>query len=85
MSVRGFLKRNTIFEWVCTGLIALALGTGVEYVSLPGSHFFGGVIVGIIVALYGLVKRETFPRLVFDVSLAITGDNRCRSWCIFFA
>lgn len=63
--MKDFLKRNNIYPWAFTGLIALALGTGVEYFSLPRSHFFGEVTVGIIVALYGLVKKETFPRLVF--------------------
>lgn len=73
MSEQGFLIRNNIFQWVGTGVVAIALGTGVEYFGLPGSHFFGGVIVGIIVALYRLVKKETFPRFVFDASLAVTG------------
>ena len=53
--------------------LAVSLGNLIELFSFPGSHFFGGVIIGIAVALSTYSKKVKLPKLAFDASLAVTG------------
>ena len=52
---------------------AILIGTIAELFGLPGSHFFGGVIVGLCIAVFNFAKKGNIPKVVFEGALAVTG------------
>ena len=65
--------KDILLRWILIVLSAVGLGTVVELFGLPGSHFFGGMIIGLLVAIFGLAKKGNIPIIVFEGSLAVTG------------
>ncbi len=65
-------QREVLIRWVVALIAAVAIGTVVEYFGLPGAHFFGGVIVGVCIAIFRLAKGN-IPPWAFEGALAVTG------------
>ncbi len=73
MEYQNLVKSRSIYKWFAIIAVAIILGTAFEYFGLPASHFFGGVVTGMIVAIFKLVENHNISTRLFDAALAVTG------------
>ena len=68
-------NRSAFFLWTVVAIVTFVGGTAVEQVGLPAPHLITGLVVGLVVALTGLVRRTraVLPRIVYLAAQAIAG------------
>lgn len=61
--------------WAVVALVTFFGGSAVEQVGLPAPHLITGLVVGLLIALTGLVRRTgaVLPRIVYVAGQAIAG------------
>lgn len=61
--------------WAVVALVTFFGGSAVEQVGLPAPHLITGLVVGLVIALTGLVRRTgaVLPRVVYLAGQAVAG------------
>lgn len=68
-------NRQALMLWAVVAAVTFFGGSAVEQVGLPAPHLITGLVVGLVIALTGLIRRTgaVLPKIVYLAGQAIAG------------